>query len=218
MRRPAADTVFLDPAVIATAALDVLNADGPAALSFRRVAAALGTSHTTIHRHCGSFDGLLDICAEHLAKRIPAIDPALPWARSTELRFRALYEIMRDNSALVALQQGRPWLGTEMTSRFAEPALAASLAAGLTPTQMGECHLELYMFTLGCALTHLADDTEGMAALAAVEAQDAPLIADYLEQLEDRRPEPELFLRGIRTLIASWDPATRSTGNRPMLS
>jgi AcrR family transcriptional regulator len=210
MRRPAADTVVLDPAMIATAALKILDAGGPGALSFRRVAAALDTSHTTIHRHCGSFEGLLNICAEHLATRIPDIDPALPWARSTELRFIELYKLMRDHSSLIALQQGRPWLGTEMTRRFAEPALAASLAAGLTPTQMGECHLELYMFTLGCALLHLADDTEqGMAALAAVDAQDAPLIADHLEQLEDTRPEPEPFLHGIRTLIASWDPAMR---------
>jgi AcrR family transcriptional regulator len=212
MRRLAADTVFLDPAVIAAAALEILDTGGPGALSFRRVAAAVGTSHTTIHRYCGSFEGLLNICAEHLAKRIPEIDPTLPWATSTELRFIELYKLMRDHSSLVALQQGRPWLGTEMTRRFAEPALAASLAAGLTPTQMGECHLELYMFTLGCALLHLADDTEdGMAALAAVDAQDAPLIADHLAQLEDSRPEPEPFLHGIRTLIASWDPATRVT-------
>jgi AcrR family transcriptional regulator len=210
MGRLPADAVSLDPTMIATAALRILDAEGPGALSFRRVAAALGTSHTTIHRHCGSFGGLLDICAEHLAKRMPAIDPELPWAASTELRFTELYKVMRDHSSLVALQQGRPWLGTEMTRRFAEPALAASLLAGLTPAQMGECHLELYMFTLGCALLHLADDTEeGMAALAAVDAHDAPLIADHLEQLEDRRPEPEPFLHGIRTLIASWDPATR---------
>jgi AcrR family transcriptional regulator len=216
MGRLPADAVSLDPTVIATAALRILDAEGPGALSFRRVAAALGTSHTTIHRHCGSFEGLLDICAEHLARRMPAIDPELPWAISTELRFTELYKVMRDHSSLVALQQGRPWLGTEMTRRFAEPALAASLLAGLTPAQMGECHLELYMFTLGCALLHLADDTEaGMAALAAVDAHDAPLIADHLEQLEDRRPEPEPFLHGIRTLIASWDPAMRPRTEGP---
>jgi AcrR family transcriptional regulator len=215
MRRPAPDAALLTPEAIATAALQVLDTEGPAALSFRRVGAALGTSHTTIHRHCGSFEGLLDVCAEHLAATLPEVDPTLSWARSTELRFTALYEIMRGHAALIALQQGRPWLGPEMTRRFAEPAMAATLAAGMTPAELIESHLAFYMFTLGCALTQRStDQSANIDALAAIDPKDSPLIAGHRDQLKDRRPEPVAFLRGIRALIAVWDPESRASNTK----
>jgi hypothetical protein len=106
-----------------------------------------------VHRHCVNFDGLLDICAEHLAALLPELDPSLPWGTSTELRFTALYETMAAHAGLVALMRGRPWMGPNITRRFSEPAVAASLAAGLTPRELTECHLELFVFTVGSALT-----------------------------------------------------------------
>src|SRR5215469_15236819 len=109
MRRPAADPALLTPEAIAAAALDILDKEGPHALSFRRVGAVLGTSHTTVHRHCGSLEGLLDLCADHLAADLPHIEPTLSWAESTELRFTALYELWSAHSALVTLRRGRPW-------------------------------------------------------------------------------------------------------------
>lgn len=38
-----------------------------------------------------------------------------------------------------------------MMRRFSEPAVAASIAAGLTPQQVSSCYRELYAYTLGCA-------------------------------------------------------------------
>ena len=98
----------LTPEAIAVAALDVLDKEGADALSFRRVGAVLGTSHTTIHRHCGSLEGLLDLCADHLAAGLPDIEPTLSWAESTELRFTALYELWSAHWALLMLRRGRP--------------------------------------------------------------------------------------------------------------
>ena len=77
-RAPAASP---DGAAIAEAALRVLHEGGPHALSFRRVAALLGTSHMTVHRHCHNLEGLLDLCADHLAATLPEIDRTRPWSR-----------------------------------------------------------------------------------------------------------------------------------------
>lgn len=200
---------------VAEAALQVLGKGGPQALSFRRVAALLGTSHMTVHRHCQSFDGLLDLCAEHLAATLPDIDPALPWAEATELRFAALYDVMSAHSALVALQQGRPWLGSEMMRRFSEPALAASLAAGLTLDEMIETHRGLYTFTVGCALTHETYDVRrGRAVLETLDPDQTPLMAANRERITVEHVPRAVFLRGIRALIADAGPPGSGSAGR----
>ena len=92
MEVPRASGVPLSDDAVGEAALSVLARDGITGLSFRRVGAELGTSHMTVHRHCVNFDGLLNICTEYLAARLPTIDPSLRWSTSIELRYTALYE------------------------------------------------------------------------------------------------------------------------------
>ena len=83
----------------------------------------------------------------------------------------ALYEAMSAHAGLVALLRGRPWMCPNMMHRFSEPAVAASFAAGLTPRQITECHRELFVFTVGCALTqNLIVTGPGTAAVQAFEA------------------------------------------------
>ena len=198
--------------VIARAALGVLADDGPGALSFRRVAADIGTSHMTVHRLCGSFEGLLDLCAEQLAGQMTEVESGRPWATSTEQRFTALYELMAANSALVALQRGRPWLGPEMMRRFAEPAVAESLAAGLTLRETVRVHRCLYMFTVGCALTHTTYDTSrGEDVLGGLDPQQTPVLARERRPLLQDLPTLAVFHDGLRTLIAAADPQPRGT-------
>ena len=209
MVRPAGPRRRLSDDDVARAALSVLRREGLTALSFRRVAPELGTSHMAVHRHCVNFDGMLEICAEYLAARLPEIDPSLPWPTSTELRFTALYETMSAHSGLVALLRGRPWMGPKMMRRFSEPAVAASLAAGLSPRQITECHRELFVFTVGCALTQsVIVDAPGTAAIEALKADEFPVIVEHREALmDDDHSDHAMFVHGLRTLIASWDPA-----------
>ena len=189
------------------AALDVLKREGPDQLSFRRVATLLRVSHTTVHRHCGSWEGLLDLCAEHLAAGLPPVDSRLPWATATEQRFLSLYEILAAHSALVILQRGKPWLGPTMMQRFSEPAFAASLATGMSVRDVIRAHRELYMFTVGCVLTSTTYDTKsGRKAVAALDPTDFPALATNINEFRDDPPDRETFLHGIRHLIAAWDP------------
>ncbi len=185
----------------------MLREGGPGALSFRRVAAVLGTSHMTVHRLTHDVDGLLDLCAEHLAATLPEIDPALPWAQATEQRFATLYDVMSAHSSLVALQQGRPWLGPEMMRRFSEPALASSLAAGLTLEEMVRSHRMLYTFTVGCALTHASYDVRrGRAVLAGLDVTQTPSLAAHRDQFVVEHMPRDDFLRGLRALIGAAAP------------
>jgi hypothetical protein len=163
-----------------------------------------------VHRHCVNFDGLLNICTEHLAARLPDIDPQLPWSTSIELRYTALYETMSAHWELLALLRGRPWVGPKMVSRFAEPSLMSGLAAGLTPRQVMTCHRELYVYTVGCALTRgvIVPNETAIASMNSLAAGEFPVIVKHREALlTSPHSDREMFVHGLRTLIASWDPA-----------
>jgi AcrR family transcriptional regulator len=211
MRRPVADPALLTPEAIAAAALEILDKEGPDALSFRRVGALLGTSHTTIHRHCGSLDGLLDLCADHLAAGLPHIEPTLSWAESTELRFTALYELWSAHSALVTLRRGRPWVGPSMLGRFVEPALQSNLAAGMTPAQMIQTYRQMYLFTLGCATTHTAfSSRQARMLIAALDPSEFPVLTTHTDVIAGSVAvaEPDVFRAGLRNLIAAAERVT----------
>jgi AcrR family transcriptional regulator len=208
--RPARAASTLTDDAIAKAALAILNQEGQAALSFRRIADALNASHMAVHRHCSNLAGLLDICAEHLANQLPDIDPDLAWEVSTELRFTSLYDLMSAHWALVALQRGRPWLGPTMMQRFAEPAVAASLAAGFAPEHISTAHRELFSFTVGCALTRTTfADGAASAARSGIDTRHSPTLASHLDELRSDRSDKEIFQHGVRAIIASWQPDQR---------
>ena len=207
MPRPASGPREITDGAIAEAALEILRAGGPTALSFRRVGARLGTSHMRIHRRCGSVEGLLDLCAEHLAARLPEAESGLAWADATVVRFTALYDLLVENSALVALQSGRPWLGPVMMRRFAEPALAESVEAGLSLAEMVEVHRLLYMFTVGCALTHDSyDQVGGRAVLADLDPAATPALAAQAPLIDVELTHREVFDGGLAVLVAAHDP------------
>jgi AcrR family transcriptional regulator len=204
MRRPAVSPELLTPEAIAAAALKILQEEGPDALSFRRVAAALGTSHTTIHRHSGSIDGLLDLCADHLAASLPDIDPTLEWATTTELRFTALYKLWTAHADLATLLRGRPWSGPNMLSRFVEPALQSNLAIGMTGPQAIQTFRQMYLFTLGCSSTHAAyDSRQARAIIAALDPDQFPALTAHMDVVAGSTAERDVFLLGLRNLIAA---------------
>ncbi len=75
MPRPAQ----IDRDSVLSAALELADADGLAAVSMRAVAERLGVTPMALYRHVGDKDGLLDGLVERLLVELPLPDPALPW-------------------------------------------------------------------------------------------------------------------------------------------
>ncbi|MER5771332.1 TetR/AcrR family transcriptional regulator [Streptomyces sp. NPDC001985] len=208
------------PEAIAVAALALIDEKGPQALNLRALAERLGVSHTTVHRRCGSeVAGLVDLCTDHLAARLPDIAPEVPWAEATEARFVALYEVLTRHPGLIALRGNRPWLSGELLARLVEPQLAASVAAGMTPRRAMAVYRQMYLFTLG-AVSHVnhGDPAGAFAvtrtALAGLDPARFPVLTGHAEEIIPVVVDHEVHRLGLRALIAAAAPGPGSAPAR----
>ncbi|MEU3777517.1 TetR/AcrR family transcriptional regulator [Streptomyces sp. NPDC032472] len=199
------------PEAIAVAALQILDEQGPGALSFRALADRLGVSHATVQRRCTDLAGLLDLCTEHLAGLLPEIPPGTGWAEATELRFTALYRLLVAHPGLPALRGGRPWMGRRLLARLVEPALTDSVAAGMTLVEAVTVYRRLYLLTLGCAafVDHrdpAAATAASRAALAALDPEEFPVLSAGLADVLPALTDHEVYYGALRQLIEAARP------------
>lgn len=199
------------PAAIAVAALRVLDEHGPEGLSFRALAERLGVSHATVQRRCTDLAGLLDLCTEHLATQLPEVPAGADWAQATEQRFRALYHLLVAHPGLLVLRGGRPWLGRQLLARLVEPALADSVAAGMTPAEAMTAYRRMYLLTLGSAAFVDHRDPEGAtaasrAALAALDPEEFPVLSGGLADVLAPLTDHEVYHGALRQLIDAARP------------
>ncbi|MGR4881177.1 TetR/AcrR family transcriptional regulator [Streptomyces sp. LARHCF249] len=200
------------PGAIAVAALRLLDEEGPAALSFRALADRLGVSHATVQRRCADLAGLLDLCTEHLAAQLPDIAPGTDWADACEQRFGALYRLLTAHPGLLILRGGRPWLGRQLLARLVEPALADSVAAGMTAAEAMTVYRRMYLLTLGSAafVDHrdpAAATAASRAALAALDPERFPVLSAGLADVLPPLTDHEVYYGALRQLIEAARPA-----------
>ncbi|MCB5183519.1 TetR/AcrR family transcriptional regulator [Streptomyces antimicrobicus] len=200
------------PEAIAATALRILDEEGPAALSFRALADRLGVSHATVQRRCTDLAGLLDLCTEHLAGQLPEVPAGTDWAEATELRFTALYRLLVAHPGLLVLRGGRPWVGRQLLARLVEPALADSVAAGMTPAEAMTAYRRMYLLTLGSAafVDHRAPAAAretSRAALAALDPAAFPVLGGHTAEVLPALTDHEVYYGALRQLIAAARPA-----------
>ncbi|CAM5308515.1 TetR/AcrR family transcriptional regulator [Streptomyces avidinii] len=208
------------PEVIAVAALRILDEQGPAHLSFRSLAERLDVSHATVQRRCTDLAGLLDLCTEHLAAQLPEIPAAADWAQATEQRFRALYRLLTAHPGLLVLRGGRPWLGRQLLARLVEPALADSVAAGMTAAEAMTVYRRMYLLTLGSAAFVDHRDPAGAtaasrAALAALDPEEFPVLSGGLPEVLPALTDHEVYYVALRQLIEAARPTRPARTDPP---
>ncbi|HTU29535.1 MAG TPA: TetR/AcrR family transcriptional regulator C-terminal domain-containing protein [Solirubrobacteraceae bacterium] len=206
--------------VIAAASLAILKEEGPKALSLRRVGNVLGTSYVTVFRRCGSFDGLLDACADYVAADFPLITNEEDWRIATQLRFEAAYDMWAANTELIVLRHGRAWLGLNMATRFYEPAMRTIVDAGFSYAQAGSLFSALYWLTMGSVMATRANQWtpwESTESLEQLGADRFPALATVQRTAEHVGSRAALS-EGLSWLIGQADPNdpwTALTGQHP---
>jgi AcrR family transcriptional regulator len=118
---------------IVTAAIGLLDREGLAALSMRRLAEELGTGAASLYWHVGSKDGLLDLVFDELIgeEQIPDPDPPR-WQEQLKDIARAQRRVSLRHPYLVRISIGRIPMGPNAL-RFSERVLAILHAGGLPP-------------------------------------------------------------------------------------
>jgi len=91
-----------------------------------------------------------------------------------------------------------------MLARFVEPALRSNLDAGMTPAQMMQAFRQMYLFTLGCSMTHAAYSAPAARIIvAALDPADFPVLTSQIDVIADRVAERDVFHLGLRNLITA---------------
>lgn len=192
------------PEAIAAAALDILRSEGPDALSLRRVGEKLGTNHVAVYRRCGSFDGLLDLCADHVAAGLPAVPDTPDWESATQMRFEAVYDMWADHADLIVLMRGRAWNGINMMSRFYEPAMHGIVGSGMAISEAATLFSILYRLTLGSVVATRANQWSlwvGREAVKNLGMHRFPTLSAIIEQNADDADARDSFRDALRRLI-----------------
>lgn len=208
-RTPALDRATPDR--IAEAALLLMDEDGPEALTFRALAARLDISLASLQRRCTDLSGLLDLCLDHLAARLPEPTPGGDWATATEARFTALYRLLVDHPGLLVLRGARPWLGQHLLARLVEPQLADSLAAGMSAEEAIAAYRRMYLLTLGSAsFVDHRDPRSAQAltrtALAALDPEEFPALTGHLTAIVPAVTRHDVYYGALRQLIRAAAP------------
>lgn len=166
-------------------ALDHADAQGPAALSLHKVAAALGVKAMSLYNHVDGKDALLDGLVEVMWAEVPLPEVGASWQDT-------LRQLAGDVRGLVLRH---PRTAPLLTSRSVMPVhalevLDANLTvlqrAGLTEVRSAEILRTLYAYALGFALIEVswlagesaevaeADDVHRMRCVTQMVPADAP--------------------------------------------
>jgi len=169
---------------IVTAAIGLLDREGLAALSMRRLAEELGTGAASLYWHVGSKDGLLDLVMDEVIGegKVPDPDPGR-WQEQ-------LKQVARDQRAaslrhpwLVRVSIGRIPMGPNAL-RYTERILAILRAGGLPPHLAVQGYLLLIATVNGFTIDETGvDDAPGPTAN--VPLRDPDTVQQAADQARD---------------------------------
>ena len=163
---------------IVEAGLRVLDSEGLAGFSMRRVAQELDTGAASLYWHVGSKDGLLDlifdqVIGEQLAE-VPEPDPARWQEQLKEVARTARATILRHRD-IVEISIGRVPMGPNAL-RYSERVLAILRAGGVPDRLAVQSYLLLFSIVNGFTM-----DEAGYQAVT--EAGDAPSLEEGAEMV-----------------------------------
>lgn len=133
------------------AALALIDAEGPDALSMRKLASALGVEAMTLYHHLPGKDAILDGVVTLVFGRMRLPEPApAEWTALAEEMFVAFRRVLVDHPNTIALLARRP-LNTDDAADFVEAPLAVLARSGLPPERVGLLYQSLVSYAFGHA-------------------------------------------------------------------
>ncbi len=198
-------TPQLDRGRIVARALEIVDADGVAALSLRRLADALGVTPMSLYWHVADKAELLELVGHAALAEIVIPERAGSWTDQLRDIHRAMFvSFLRHRNAAEVLA-GRARFGPAGLAAF-ERILAILLAAGFTPEAAFDAYQSLYLFTLGFLTTStrtpefIAVQRQGAEYMLTLPVERFPSIRAVTPVI-GRRPLEDLFEIGLDVVI-----------------
>jgi TetR/AcrR family tetracycline transcriptional repressor len=144
-------TVRLDADSIVAAAVRVIDADGLAQLTMRRLGKELGVDPTAVYRHFRDKDDLLlAICDRLLGIVLESLEPQDDWRCTLRDMSEKAWDVYQRHPHLAHLLSQSPEV-LDQHERLAEIGLGALRAAGLTDSDAALSYHVLVGYTAGFA-------------------------------------------------------------------
>ncbi|MFI6594755.1 TetR/AcrR family transcriptional regulator [Nonomuraea sp. NPDC050536] len=185
---------------IVEAAVAIADAEGLAAVTMRRVAAAIESGTTSLYRYVANRDELLDLMADAV-RGGPAGEPTGDWRADLARIAREQRELLLRHPWLGGLLATRPALGPN-SLRHMDLVLAA--AEGLTGdiTQAGMVMGLISDYVLGAASRQLAETQERLRT-GLDQTQWRASVAPYIRRVLDSGDYPHF----ARRVVEADDPS-----------
>ncbi len=206
---------------IARAATDLVDAEGTAALSMRRIAQSLGVGTMTLYHYVRTKDELLQLIDDTVMGELLIADGDLPtddWRQALTMIATSTREVFRRHPWTLAALGGAANGPGPNGMRHFEQSMAAAAATGLEPEACLEIVLMLDDYVFGHSLRasqeeHLGEETAD--ALAFLEELIAggefphmaslfppgSSAADAWKRFESVEQEDQRFERGLKRLL-----------------
>jgi AcrR family transcriptional regulator len=207
-RRPRARQSSLSREQIIRTAIELADAEGPEAISMRRIAARLGVGAMTLYGYVADRDALLAYMINEVAAEIGLPDrPSGSWRADLELVARGFRDTCRRHPWLPAQLGTLPFLIAPSLLAPAELILAALEPLGVDLQTAGAVLRLLNNYVVGTTLREAAD--------APAEGTDGPdgyqsAMAAYLRQLAASGHYPLMSRLGLSVLEGSVLSADQS--------
>jgi AcrR family transcriptional regulator len=179
------------------AALDLVDRDGVAALSMRRLGAELGVEAMTLYHYLPSKDALLDGIVERVMAQAETRFAGEPWDRALTSYARSLRATLLRHPGAVLLVATRPAVTPE-TLRAAERGLTLLCDAGFLVGRALDTLNALTLFVVAHAASEVSTAAVNSAAAAGSQ--------EYVASLDEREFP---LLTGAARTSAGTDDSTR---------
>lgn len=195
----------LSPELIVDAAVALVERQGPAALSMRRLGEQLGVQGMALYHHVPSRDALLRALGDRLTEPLHEVDLSGDWREGCRRFATALRDIAVAHPATFQLVGLQP-LDTPRSLRPVERLLGVLVDSGFAPADALAVYRAVASYARGYALAEATGFTvdaarpAGRRTLRALRSRDFPILAGRVRELTVLDAD-DAFARGLRALL-----------------
>jgi AcrR family transcriptional regulator len=188
---------------VARAAFDLVDQQGPAALTMPRLARQLGVGTITLYGYAASKEALIGMLPDLLLADLPDPDPKQPWEAMLETVYLVACQRLIEHRHVTRLVAQSPVFG-HAQARLVEGVLSCLEAHGFSAEDAFAVQRTVGTYTLGFALFSLAEregDSRPREAFAAsLASEEFPRTAEVRRLLAVPGDDSQ-FLTGMRAII-----------------